>query len=261
MNKRLFSNFRIFLFLSLVGIFGQVSASSITDFLLKVVGTYEGETTWDGGKSPITTTIVQQGNSVGGTWAYPGEPHFPITFIKALPEKRELIIGWKQDQSYGQASFLFSPDYSSFEGTWGYGSDYEGAGAWDGISEKKQLASITDLISNERASEQIMVIIASLEPNLPQKVDSMTTLVAVELFGVRGMEYKYVLGTTKDKILNSTGLDLSALKASVRVGTVKSYCEQELMYWFRDNFVELKWAYVDVNNQELFALRVNPNDC
>ena len=142
MNKRLFSNFRILLFLSLIGILGQVSASSITDFLLNVVGTYQGESTWniprgkdwDGAKSPITTTIVQQGNSVGGTWAYPGQPHYPITFIKALPEKRELIIGWKQDQSYGQASFLFSPDYSSFEGTWGYGSDYEGAGAWDGIS-------------------------------------------------------------------------------------------------------------------------------
>ena len=134
MNKRLFSNFRIFLFLSLVGIFGQVSAGSITDFLLKVVGTYEGETTWDGGGSPITTTIVQQRNSVGGTFAYQGGPHFPITFIKALPEKRELIIGWKQDQSSGQASFLFSPDYSSFEGTWGYGSDYESAGAWDGVA-------------------------------------------------------------------------------------------------------------------------------
>tara|TARA_B100000745_G_scaffold203926_1_gene134671 strand:+ start:394 stop:801 length:408 start_codon:yes stop_codon:yes gene_type:complete len=134
MNKRLFSNFRILLFLSLIGILGQVSASSITDFLLNVVGTYQGESTWDGGKSPITTTIVQQGNSVGGTWAYPGAPHYPITFIKALPEKRELIVGWEQDQSYGQASFLFSPDYSSFEGTWGYGSDYEGAGAWSGVA-------------------------------------------------------------------------------------------------------------------------------
>ena len=123
------------------------------------------------------------------------------------------------------------------------------------------VAYASDLISNEKVSEQIMLMIESAEPTLPQDIDAMTTLVAGGAFGVRGFEYKYVLGTTKDKILNSTGLDLSALKASVRVGTVKSYCEQELMYWFRDNFVELKWAYVDVNNQELFALRVNPNDC
>ena len=123
------------------------------------------------------------------------------------------------------------------------------------------VAYASDLVSNEKASEQIMIMIASLEPTLPQEIDPMTTLVAVGSFGVRGFEYKYVLGMTKDQILNSTGLNLSALKASVRVGTVKSYCEQELMYWFRDNFVELKWAYVDVNNQELFALRVNPNDC
>ena len=123
------------------------------------------------------------------------------------------------------------------------------------------VAYASDLISNEKVSEQIMLMIESAEPTLPQDIDAMTTLVAGGAFGVRGFEYKYVLGMTKDQILNSTGLDLSALKASVRVGTVKSYCEQELMYWFRDNFVELKWAYVDVNNQELFALRVNPNDC
>ena len=123
------------------------------------------------------------------------------------------------------------------------------------------VAYASDLISHEKAGEHIMLIIASLEPNLPQKVDSMTTLVAVESFGVRGIEYKYVLGTTKDKILDSSGLSLSALTATVRVGTVKQYCEQELMYWFRDNFVEGKWSYVDVNNQELFVLRVNPNDC
>ena len=52
MNKRLFSSFRIFVFLALVGMFGQASATSLTDFFLELVGTYEGEVTWDGGSSP-----------------------------------------------------------------------------------------------------------------------------------------------------------------------------------------------------------------
>jgi hypothetical protein len=123
------------------------------------------------------------------------------------------------------------------------------------------VAYASDLISNEKASEQIMLMIASVEPTLPQEIDSMTSLVAVGSFGVRGFEYKYVLGMTKDQIVKSTGLKLSALKAAMRVGKLKGYCEEERMYWFRDNFVEMKWAYVDVNNQELFAYRVNPNDC
>jgi len=123
------------------------------------------------------------------------------------------------------------------------------------------VAYASDLISNEKVSEQIMLMIESTEPTLPQEIDAMTTLVAVGSFGVRGFEYKYVLGMTKDQILNSTGLNLSALKAAMRVGNVKGYCEEEMMYWFRDNFVEIKWTYFDVNNQELFALRVNPNDC
>ena len=123
------------------------------------------------------------------------------------------------------------------------------------------VAYASDLISNEKVSEQIMLMIESTEPTLPQEIDAMTTLVAVGSFGVRGFEYKYVLGMTKDQILNSTGLNLSALKAAMRVGNAKGYCEEEMMYWFRDNFVEIKWTYFDLNNQELFALRVNPNDC
>ena len=135
MNKQLLSNVRIFLFLSLVCIFGQASASSITDFLIEVVGTYEGELGFDEEIYPITTTIAQEGDSIVGTGIYQDGPQFPITFIEALPETRELIVEWKEDEGVGQALFQFSPDYSSFEGTWGYGSDYEGAGAWDGISQ------------------------------------------------------------------------------------------------------------------------------
>ncbi|SVC31351.1 uncharacterized protein METZ01_LOCUS284205, partial [marine metagenome] len=144
MNKRLFSNFRMFFLLSLVGIFGQASASSITDFFLNVVGTYEGEVTWDGGSSPITTTIILEGNSISGTSIYPNGGQSPFTLIKALPETRELIVEWKEvdnndpsKEVVGQALFRFPPDYVSFEGTWGDDLAYEGGGIWNGISKQK----------------------------------------------------------------------------------------------------------------------------
>ena len=136
MNKRLFSSFRIFVFLALVGMFGQASATSLTDFFLELVGTYEGEVTWDGGSSPITTTIVQKGNSIVGTGKYPEGDQFPLTFITALPETRELIVEWKEDSVIGQALFLFSPDYSSFEGTWGIDLANEGGGIWNGKAKQ-----------------------------------------------------------------------------------------------------------------------------
>ena len=119
MNKQLLSNVRIFLFLSLACIFGQASASSITDFFLEIVGTYEGELSWNEGSTAVTTTIILEGNSISGTSTYADGLQSPFTLIKAIPETRELIVEWKDDGIIGQALFLFSPDYSSFEGTWG----------------------------------------------------------------------------------------------------------------------------------------------
>ena len=98
----------------------------------EAIGTYEGKVTWDGGESPVTTAIFKQGDSIAGTTTYPDGAQYPITFIKALPEKRGLLLGWKENDLSGQALFLFSTDYSSFEGTWGYGQDFEGDGLWTG---------------------------------------------------------------------------------------------------------------------------------
>ena len=64
MNKRLFSVLSIWLFFCMFGASGQVSADSVADFLKEVIGTYEGEVTWDGGSSPYTTTIFQEGTPV-----------------------------------------------------------------------------------------------------------------------------------------------------------------------------------------------------
>jgi len=143
MNKQLLSNVRIFLFLSLVCIFGQASASSITDFFIEVVGTYEGELSFGEEIYPITTTIAQEGDSIVGTGTYENGTQFPITFIEALPETRELTFEWKEEDSddpsieyVGQALFLFSPDYSSFEGTWGHDLAHEGGGIWNGKAKQ-----------------------------------------------------------------------------------------------------------------------------
>jgi hypothetical protein len=153
MNKQLLSNVRIFLFLSLACIFGQASASSITDFFLEIVGTYEGELSWDEGSTAVTTTIILEGNSISGTSTYADGIQSPFTLIKALPETRELIVEWKEVDSddpsieyVGQALFLFSPDYSSFEGTWGNDLAYEGGGIWNGKAKQFIFKQAVDAI-------------------------------------------------------------------------------------------------------------------
>ena len=78
----------MFFLLCLVGIFGQVSASPITDFLLKVVGTYEGELSWDDGSTAVTTTIILEGNSISGTSIYPNGAS-PRLRLSKLYQKRE----------------------------------------------------------------------------------------------------------------------------------------------------------------------------
>ena len=129
------------------------------NLIQSVIGIYEGKVTWDGGESPITTAIFKQGDSVAGTTTYPEGNQYPITFTKALPEKRGLLLGWKENDNSGQALFLFSPDYLSFDGTWGYDQDFEGDGLWTGrvrevVKTKEQVQQdTTTLVTEQDGSE------------------------------------------------------------------------------------------------------------
>ena len=57
--KRLSKFFLGALFLTVVSV-----SWAAKNIILEVVGEYEGITTWDGGESPVTTAIFQQGDSL-----------------------------------------------------------------------------------------------------------------------------------------------------------------------------------------------------
>ena len=42
---------------------------------------------------------------------------------------------------------------------------------------------------------------------------------------------------------------------------IEKYCKEPALYWYRDNFVEIKWTYFDITNEKILSIRANPNDC
>lgn len=113
------------------------------------------------------------------------------------------------------------------------------------------------LPSNGQIQNQLAEMITTvLAPSLPQEIDELTILRNVKLFGVRGLEYVYQL-TKKKKYFDG----LSGFYTTQKRITISLYCSNESMYWYRDNFVEMKWSYLDSENKAIFFIRANPNDC
>ena len=112
------------------------------------------------------------------------------------------------------------------------------------------------LISNEEVRVQVSLVIESTKPTLPQQVDKNTTWFDVKPFGVRGLEYFYKLNMSKEQIL-----DIPDIQTVLNDMQVKQYCTTPAIYWYRDEFVEMKWSYIDKNNENIFSLSANPNDC
>ena len=113
-----------------------------------------------------------------------------------------------------------------------------------------------ELPSNEKIREGISLTIQVLKPTLPKKVDTQTTWTDVKHFGVRGIQYYYQINVSIKKITEIP--DINNIFSKMMI---EKYCKEPVLYWYRDNFVEMKWTYFDITNEKILSIRANPNDC
>jgi len=113
-----------------------------------------------------------------------------------------------------------------------------------------------ELPSNEKIRKEISLTIQVLKPTLPKKVDAQTTWTDVKHFGVRGIQYYYQINISIKKIIEIP--DINNILSKMMI---EKYCKEPALYWYRDNFVEIKWTYFDITNEKILSIRANPNDC
>ena len=118
-----------------------------------------------------------------------------------------------------------------------------------------QTAFAQSLLSDSQVKDEIDKFVT----DVPTQIDEITTLESMEFFGVRGLQYNYKLGVPLSD-LNSQG-DVTRLMDFVRNNSINGLCTNPVMNWYKSNFVELKYTYVDSTNSQLFEFRVTPNDC
>ena len=218
--------------------------SDRTDKVLEIssiqeaIGTYEGKVTWDGGESPVTTAIFKQGDSVGGTTTYPDGAQYPITFIKALPEKRGLLFGWKENDNSGQALFLFSTDYSSFEGTWGYDQALEGDGIWTGRVREETKAE-------EQAQQDTTTTVTEQDGSVPFRIYNTKASLSEDEY-----DYRIPVG----HLSNSQEI-CSVLQHSVFQRAIEAQTQFEQQFYFLERgplltvlkkTIETEWKFPNV---------------
>ena len=119
-----------------------------------------------------------------------------------------------------------------------------------------QLKSDSLPTNNQIQNQLVSAISTAFTADLPQEVNEITVLQKIKLFGVRGMEYVYQLKKNK-KHFDS----IPEFYDSHKETTTQEYCSNESTEWYRTNFVEIKWTYLDSENTALFSFKVNPNDC
>ena len=120
----------------------------------------------------------------------------------------------------------------------------------------KIYASDGKLMSNIQVNYQLALFVESMKPLLPQQLDAVTTAIDVKSFGVRGIEYFYKLNMTKEQMLK-----IPMFKSMAKNDKIKFYCTNQGLYWYREEFVEMKWTYLDKNDEHYLSIRGNPNDC
>tara|TARA_Y100001970_G_C14256655_1_gene875993 strand:- start:2555 stop:3217 length:663 start_codon:yes stop_codon:yes gene_type:complete len=122
------------------------------------------------------------------------------------------------------------------------------------ISAKTTIAS--KLISNKEVWLQLSKVAESTKPTLPKKIDKNTILFDMKPFGLRGLEYSYKLNMTKEALLK-----IPDIKIILKNMQKNNYCSNEALYWYRDEFIAMKWSYFDKNDISIFSVDANPNDC
>ena len=111
-----------------------------------------------------------------------------------------------------------------------------------------------ELISNNGVQNEVRAALSSFD--LPQKIDALTTLVAVDTLPVRGIRYIYKLDAEGGNAAeNEQGF--RAIKANL----IQQLCNNPQLIWYKQNFVDMEYLYLDRNESEWFRTRINANDC
>ena len=111
-----------------------------------------------------------------------------------------------------------------------------------------------ELISNDNVQNEIRAALSSFD--LPQKIDALTTLVAVDALPVRGIQYIYKLDAEGgNPAENEQGF--RAIKANL----IQQLCNNPQLIWYKQNIVDMEYVYLDRNESEWFRTRINSNDC
>ena len=111
-----------------------------------------------------------------------------------------------------------------------------------------------ELLSNDSVQEQIKAVVSSFE--LPQQLDALTKMIAVDTLPVRGIQYTYQLDAEGGNASENEQA-FRTLKATV----VQNLCNNSQMIWFKQNFVDMEYIYLDKNGNEWYRFRINSNDC
>ena len=94
---------------------------------------------------------------------------------------------------------------------------------------------------------------------MPQQLDQVTVLESMQLFGVRGLQYNYKLGLTKTDLGGDARL--ATVMQTLKNQSKNTLCTNPVMLWYKSNFVELNYVYLDKANAPLIEFRLTPNDC
>lgn len=111
-----------------------------------------------------------------------------------------------------------------------------------------------ELLSNDGVQEQIRAAMSSFK--LPQQVDEITQVIAVDTLPVRGIQYTYQVDAEGGNASENEQAFLA-----IKGVAVQNLCSESQMIWYKQNFVDMEYIYLDRNGNEWYRFRINSNDC
>ena len=109
---------------------------------------------------------------------------------------------------------------------------------------------------SDREINEMMIDVANqYSRNVPQRIDSETTLIGIVAGGNRDIIYKYKLST----VTNDVGLPLFI--NLVRQKHINNFCSQPMLAIYRNENITMAHNFVDWRGNYLFELRINNSYC
>lgn len=115
-----------------------------------------------------------------------------------------------------------------------------------------------NFLSNEQVRRELESVIRSTD--MPIKGDSLTTLVSMETFGRRGLQYNFFVNASKndiDKNMRAISITINTVKN----GAIENLCQNPLMIWYKENIVGLRYTYHTKAGERFAAFTITTNDC